>query len=91
MSVSGLVIDRERYMVIVDKREIIFLKKVFELLWLLVSKADKVLTRDEIYSNIWGNAIVGDRTIDVHIRKIREKLKINCIKTVKGVGYKFEM
>ncbi len=91
MSVAGLVIDRERYMVIRDEQEIILPKKEFELLWLLISKVNKVFTRDEIYSIIWGDVIVGDRTIDVHVRKIREKLEIDNIKTVKGVGYKFEI
>ena len=87
---AGLIIDRERYMVIQNGVEILLPKKEFELLWLLISKVDKVFTREEIYSNIWGNVIVGDRTIDVHVRKIREKLNIDNIKTIKGVGYKFE-
>jgi len=91
ISVAGLVIDRERYLVISNEREIILPKKEFELLWLLISKVNKVFTREEIYSNIWGDVIVGDRTIDVHVRKIREKLEIDYIKTVKGVGYKFEI
>jgi two-component system, OmpR family, alkaline phosphatase synthesis response regulator PhoP len=66
-------------------------KKEFELLLLLSSKPDKVFTREEIFTNVWGNdVIVGDRTIDVHIRKIREKLGLEVITTVKGVGYKFE-
>jgi len=76
--------------VIQNGKEIILPKKEFELLWLLISRVDKVFTREEIYSNIWGNVIVGDRTIDVHVRKIREKLNIDNIKTIKGVGYKFE-
>jgi two-component system, OmpR family, alkaline phosphatase synthesis response regulator PhoP len=91
ISVAGLVIDRERYMVIIGEKEIILPKKEFELLWLLISKVNKVFTRNEIYANIWGDVIVGDRTIDVHVRKIREKLEIDNIKTVKGVGYKFEI
>lgn len=90
INVAGLVIDRERYMVIQNGQEFILPKKEFELLWLLISKTDKVFTREEIYSKIWGNVIVGDRTIDVHVRKIREKLNIDNIKTIKGVGYKFE-
>jgi len=66
-------------------------KKEFELLSLLASKPGKVFTRDEIMKTIWGDeVIVGDRTIDVHIRKLREKLDDRFIKTVKGVGYKFE-
>ena len=90
ITLAGLVIDRERYMVIQNGQEFILPKKEFELLWLLISRVDKVFTREEIYSNIWGNVIVGDRTIDVHVRKIREKLNIDNIKTIKGVGYKFE-
>ena len=90
INVADLVIDRERYMVIRHEKEFVLPKKEFELLWLLVSKPNKVFTREEIYSNIWGNVIVGDRTIDVHVRKIREKLEIENIKTIKGVGYKFE-
>jgi two-component system, OmpR family, alkaline phosphatase synthesis response regulator PhoP len=90
INVADLVIDRERYMVIRNEKEFILPKKEFELLWLLASKPNKVFTRDEIYSSIWGNVVVGDRTIDVHVRKIREKLEIDNIKTIKGVGYKFE-
>jgi len=91
MTVAGLVIDRGKYLVISNKREIVLPRKEFELLWLLISRANKVLTKEEIYSIIWGDSIVGERTIDVHIRKIREKLEIDCIKTLKGVGYKFEI
>jgi two-component system alkaline phosphatase synthesis response regulator PhoP len=91
ITVAGLVIDRERYMVINNGKEFILPRKEFELLWLLVSKVNKVFTREEIYSNIWGKVIVGDRTIDVHVRKIREKLEIDNIKTIKGVGYKFDI
>jgi len=65
-------------------------KKEFELLVLLMSKPDKVFMRDEIYSSVWGDSIiVGDRTIDVHIRKLREKIGDEHIRTIKGVGYKF--
>ncbi len=65
-------------------------RKEFELLSLLISKPEKVFTRDEIFDHIWGdNIVVGDRTIDVHIRKIREKIGEDYIKTVKGIGYKF--
>jgi len=67
-------------------------RKEFELLALLASKPGKVFTREEIFSKVWGNDIVvGDRTIDVHIRKIREKIGLSLIRTVKGVGYTFEM
>jgi two-component system alkaline phosphatase synthesis response regulator PhoP len=84
-------ISREKYLVLKGGREITLPKKEFELLVLLSSKPDKVFTREDIFSNVWGNdVIVGDRTIDVHIRKIREKIGIDCIKTVKGVGYKYE-
>jgi two-component system alkaline phosphatase synthesis response regulator PhoP len=91
VDLGGMVIDRERYVVILEGQEISLPKKEFELLQLLTSKPNKVFTRDEIFAKVWGdNVIVGDRTIDVHIRKIREKLGINNIKTIKGVGYKFE-
>jgi len=84
-------IDKERYVVIKDNNEIIFPKKEFELLSLLTSKPNKVFSREEIFARVWGSdVIVGDRTIDVHIRKIREKLQLDNIRTVKGVGYKFE-
>ena len=77
-------------MVYLDGQEVILPKKEFELLALLHSKPQKVFTRDEIYQAIWGDEIVvGDRTIDVHIRKLREKLGEDYIRTVKGVGYKF--
>jgi two-component system alkaline phosphatase synthesis response regulator PhoP len=91
VDLGGMVIDRERYVVMLEGKEISLPKKEFELLQLLASKPNKVFSRDEIFSKVWGdNVIVGDRTIDVHIRKIREKLGVNNIKTIKGVGYKFE-
>jgi two-component system alkaline phosphatase synthesis response regulator PhoP len=91
MDLGGMVIDRERYVVLFEGQEVSLPKKEFELLQLLASKPNKVFSRDEIFSKVWGdNVIVGDRTIDVHIRKIREKLGVNNIKTIKGVGYKFE-
>ncbi|HAN19400.1 MAG: DNA-binding response regulator [Bacteroidetes bacterium GWC2_33_15] len=87
---SNLIIDKEKYIVIKDGAELLLPKKEFELLLLLISKPDKVFTRDEIYSSVWGdNIIVGDRTIDVHIRKLREKIGDDHIRTIKGVGYKF--
>jgi two-component system alkaline phosphatase synthesis response regulator PhoP len=87
---DGIVIDKERYVVIKDGQELNLPKKEFELLALLVSKPDKVFTREEIYTNVWGdNIIVGDRTIDVHIRKLREKIGDDSIRTIKGIGYKF--
>lgn len=90
-SVRSLIIDRERYLVVQQDKEIVLPRKEFELLSLLYSKPQKVFSRDEIFSNVWGNdVIVGDRTIDVHIRKLREKLGEHHIVTVKGVGYKYE-
>ncbi len=87
---SNIIIDREKYIVIKDGEELVLPKKEFELLVLLITKPDRVFTRDEIFSAVWGdNIIVGDRTIDVHIRKLREKIGENHIKTIKGVGYKF--
>lgn len=91
IKLKDYVIDKERYLVKRGEELINLPKKEFELLILLTSKPDKVFTRDEIFTNVWGNdVIVGDRTIDVHIRKIREKLGLDIITTVKGVGYKFE-
>lgn len=87
-----LIIDRERYSVRYKDEDIILARKEFELLALLASKPGKVFLRNEILSSVWGNeVIVGDRTIDVHVRKIRQKLASDCITTVKGVGYKFEL
>ena len=86
-----ITIDRERYIVIRNGEEMNLPKKEFELLSLLVSQPGKVFTRSSILSQVWGNdVVVGDRTIDVHIRKLREKLGDHYFKTVKGVGYKFE-
>ncbi|MCT4613900.1 MAG: response regulator transcription factor [Marinifilaceae bacterium] len=83
-------IDKDRYLIIQNGVEFSLPRKEFELLMLLVSRPQKVFTRDEIYSSVWGEKIiVGDRTIDVHIRKLREKIGDHYIKTVKGVGYKF--
>ena len=90
--IGELVIDPEKFMVNFEGRDISLAKKEFELLYLLASKTGRVFLRNEILSQVWGNdVIVGDRTIDVHIRKIRQKLGIDCITTVKGVGYKFEL
>lgn len=91
IDVGGLKIDRESYLVINDGKEINLPRKEFELLSLLASKPGKVFAREEILNRVWGDeVIVGDRTIDVHIRKLREKIGEDFIKTVKGVGYKFE-
>lgn len=90
LDIGDIVIDRERYLVINNGEELVLPKKEFELLMLLASKPEKVFTREEIYRTVWGNKIVvGDRTIDVHIRKLREKLGDDFIKTIKGVGYRF--
>ncbi len=90
ITVSNIVIDKERYLIAVDGEEMVLPRKEFELLSLLVSKPEKVFTREEIYGTVWGeNVVVGDRTIDVHIRKLREKIGNHHIKTLKGVGYKF--
>ncbi|GIV41055.1 MAG: DNA-binding response regulator [Vicingaceae bacterium] len=90
--VGPFIIDKEQYTVLYNNKELNLPKKEFELLSLLMSKPSKVFHREEILQKIWGNdIIVGDRTIDVHIRKIREKIGNEYIKTVKGVGYKFEL
>jgi len=89
--VGGIVIDKEKYLVVQDGKELNLPKKEFELLALLISKPGRVFTREIILNTIWGNdVVVGDRTIDVHIRKLREKIGSKFIKTIKGVGYKFE-
>ncbi|HMO33544.1 MAG TPA: response regulator transcription factor [Lacibacter sp.] len=91
IKVGDILIDKDQYIVRYKDQEIILAKKEFELLALLASKPGRVYLRHEILSQVWGaDVIVGDRTIDVHIRKIRQKLDVDCIKTVKGVGYKFE-
>jgi two-component system alkaline phosphatase synthesis response regulator PhoP len=88
---GDLIIDLEKYKVFYKGTGYIFPKKEFELLSLLVSKPNRVFTREEIYDRVWGNEVlVGERTIDVYIRKIREKLGTSQIITVKGVGYKYE-
>lgn len=90
ITIGNLMIDKERYLIRIGDVEMILPRKEFELLSLLVSKPGKVFTREEIYSSVWGeNVVVGDRTIDVHIRKLREKIGNNHIKTLKGIGYKF--
>jgi two-component system alkaline phosphatase synthesis response regulator PhoP len=89
---GDIIIDREKYLILKKGREIHLPRKEFELLELLASKPDKVFTREQIFEDVWGNdVIVGDRTIDVHIRRIREKLESDNIKTIKGVGYKYEV
>jgi two-component system, OmpR family, alkaline phosphatase synthesis response regulator PhoP len=91
-NIGNIIIDREKYVIISEGKEINMPRKEFELMELLTSKPGKVFTREEIFETIWGNdVIVGDRTIDVHIRRIREKLENENIKTIKGVGYKYEI
>tara|TARA_B110000046_G_scaffold166965_1_gene184279 strand:+ start:2980 stop:3660 length:681 start_codon:yes stop_codon:yes gene_type:complete len=91
IELESLKIDRDRYLVIKDEVELNLPKKEFELLALLISTPGKVFTRESILSSVWGDdVVVGDRTIDVHIRKLREKIGSSHIKTIKGVGYKFE-
>lgn len=92
IKVGDFEIDREKYIVTFRDTQIILARKEFELVSLLASKPGKVFLRNEILNRIWGTeVIVGDRTIDVHIRKIRQKMGVDCITTVKGVGYKFEI
>jgi two-component system alkaline phosphatase synthesis response regulator PhoP len=91
MEVSGFTIDREKYLIVKDGVNINLPKKEFELIALIASKPGKVFTREDILKTIWGeDVVVGDRTIDVHIRKLREKIGDAYIRTIKGVGYKFE-
>ena len=90
IKIGNLVINRDEYKIIKDKSEIILPRKEFELLSLLASKPGKVFKREDILDKVWGNeVIVGGRTIDVHIRKLREKIGDDSFKTIKGVGYKF--
>lgn len=87
---DNLLIDPQQYVAKVNDEEVMLAKKEFELLYLLATRPGRVFLRNEILNQVWGNdVIVGDRTIDVHIRKIRQKLNMDCITTVKGVGYKF--
>jgi two-component system alkaline phosphatase synthesis response regulator PhoP len=91
MEVNGFSIDREKYLIVKDGVHINLPKKEFELIALLASRPGKVFNREDILKSVWGDdVVVGDRTIDVHIRKLREKLGDSYIRTIKGVGYKFE-
>ena len=91
IDLGSIKINKEEYVVIKDKKEILLPRKEFELLFLLATKPDKVFTREEIMNKVWGTqVVVGDRTIDVHVRKLREKIGEKHIKTLKGVGYKFK-
>ncbi|MCX3265449.1 response regulator transcription factor [Pedobacter agri] len=92
LEIGDLVIDREAYLVFQSGNKVVLAKKEFELLYLLASKPGKVYTRESILKNIWEDSVVvTNRTIDVHIRKLREKLGETYVSTVKGVGYKFEL
>jgi two-component system alkaline phosphatase synthesis response regulator PhoP len=91
LQINGFIIDREKYLIVKHDAEIHLPKKEFELIALLASKPGKVFTREDILKSVWGDdVVVGDRTIDVHIRKLREKVGEKYIRTIKGVGYKFE-
>jgi two-component system alkaline phosphatase synthesis response regulator PhoP len=92
IKIDNLEIDPDKFQVTIDNKEVVLAKKEFELLYLLASRPGRVFLRNEILNQVWGNdVIVGDRTIDVHIRKVRQKLGVDCITTVKGVGYKFAL
>jgi two-component system alkaline phosphatase synthesis response regulator PhoP len=92
ITIGEVTIDPVKFLVSIKGNEITLAKKEFELLYLLASRPGRVFLRNEILSQVWGNeVIVGDRTIDVHIRKVRQKMGMDCITTVKGVGYKFDI
>jgi len=92
IQIGNVNIDPEKYMVSINGAPVVLAKKEFELLYMLASSPGRVFLRNEILNQVWGSeVIVGDRTIDVHIRKIRQKLGLDCITTVKGVGYKFQL
>ncbi len=92
LNVGGIEINREEYKIVKDTIEIVLPRKEFELFYLLATKPGKVFKREEILDKVWGNdVVVGGRTIDVHIRKLREKIGDDFFKTIKGVGYKFEV
>ena len=91
LDLGDIIINRDEYKILKNQEEIVLPRKEFELLWLLASKPGKVFLREEIMEQVWGNeVVVGGRTIDVHIRKLREKIGEEYFKTIKGVGYKFE-
>lgn len=92
IKIGNLIINQEKFEVLLDDKKIVLPKKEFKLLKLLASSPSKVFTREEIFVKVWGDdVIVGDRTIDVHVRKIREKIGDDYIKTIKGIGYKLEI
>ncbi len=91
IELKDILIDRERYKVIYKEEKVFLPRKEFEILFLLASRCNKVVRREEIYAHLWGNKIiVGNRTIDVHIRRLRKRMAIENIKTVKGIGYMYE-
>ncbi len=91
IQIGNLIINREQYKIIFKEKSINLPRKEFNLLELLSSKPDKVFTREEIFDIVWGDTFVGERTIDVHIRKLREKLGEESILTIKGIGYKINV
>jgi two-component system alkaline phosphatase synthesis response regulator PhoP len=91
IKIDNISIDKDKHILVYDNKEIHLARKEFNLLYYLMTFPGKVFTREEIISNIWKDAFVGDRTIDVHIRKIREKIGSHHIKTIKGIGYKFDI
>ena len=92
LNVGGIIINREEYKIVMQDQELVLPRKEFELFYLLASKPGKVFKREDILDKVWGSeVIVGGRTIDVHIRKLREKIGEDLFKTIKGVGYKFEI
>jgi len=92
LRVGNIEINREEYKIVLEDKEIVLPRKEFELFYLLASKPGKVFKREEILDKVWGNeVVVGGRTIDVHIRKLREKIGDDIFKTIKGVGYKLEI
>tara|TARA_B100000902_G_scaffold399870_1_gene473203 strand:+ start:31629 stop:32300 length:672 start_codon:yes stop_codon:yes gene_type:complete len=91
IKIDNISIDKDKHILVYGNKEIHLARKEFNLLYYLMTFPGKVFTREEIISNIWKDAFVGDRTIDVHIRKIREKIGSHHIKTIKGIGYKFDI
>lgn len=92
IEIGDLIIDPEKFVVIKNGEELVLPNKEFKILAFLAGSPDKVFSREDIFSKVWGNdVIVGDRTIDVHVRKIREKIGLDNIRTIKGVGYKFSL
>lgn len=91
ITLGEILIDKEKHQLTYSGKSVSLARKEFNLLFLLMSIPGKVFSRDEIIQNVWNDAVVGDRTIDVHVRKIREKIGNHHIKTIKGVGYKFDL